>query len=216
MNVLTFDAYAEAGIDIESLSAAKYANSAKVVEAHQFPNAKQSDDDAKIAKQGSIENEPPLAEAPKFSGGLAAGNPLGCSTLAELATLAAAGPLPSKAEAAKASPIRCGLCGAEAGHMAAPVNPASWLCDRCWPSDPVEAAFQATERAALMEKRPADPDAEAHFMPASWDDAMYQPTSGARCRSCGAFSWWGDHAGWRCGTCHPAPPTHPGIERICT
>ncbi|GAB0112726.1 hypothetical protein [Acidisoma sp. C75] len=79
----------------------------------------------------------------------------------------------------------------------------------------IEAAFLATERAALMaegeglDARAAVP----HRLPPSWAEVTIEPTPGAHCVMSGDHRrWWTERVapkGWRCWACHP--PLHlPG------
>jgi hypothetical protein len=77
--------------------------------------------------------------------------------------------------------------------------------------DAIEAAFEATERAAIIaEGNHGNPAALVpHTLPSSWADPKIIPTSGARCFCCREARWWREAAepnGWRCVTCHP--PAH--------
>jgi hypothetical protein len=58
--------------------------------------------------------------------------------------------------------------------------------------------------------------------PPSWEDQTLRPTLGSRCGPCKGWRWWapqyptkdgtGIGPGWRCATCHPAPPGAATLE----
>jgi hypothetical protein len=107
----------------------------------------------------------------------------------------------------------CSRCGAPSRPFLAIINPDLWQCDTCWPACPNDAAYEATERAAIMtEAAPAAPI--PHHMPVSWSDATITPTPGARCRNCSGNRWWCEYDqpdGWRCAACHPG--NHLSVDR---
>ena len=110
-----------------------------------------------------------------------------------------------------ARPIPCTRCGAASEPMIEVVNPEGWICAACWPGEPNDAAYDATERAAIVtEGSPAA--AVPHHLPVSWADPTITPTPGARCRCCSGPTWWGDRLGWRCGRCHPPHGAGPVRE----
>jgi hypothetical protein len=78
-----------------------------------------------------------------------------------------------------------------------------------------EAAFLATERAALMaEGERLDARAVVpHRLPPSWAEVAIEPTAGASCVCCRGGRWWTEAEspkGWRCCICHP--PMHLPAE----
>lgn len=109
--------------------------------------------------------------------------------------------------------VPCAWCGTPSPSFTAIINPAGWQCDRCLPSDPSDAAYEAIERQGMIaEGDPALPVLVA--MPVSWADASLVPTPGAFCRNCTGRSWWCEldtPRGWRCGTCYPGD--HRPAER---
>ncbi|WP_376091226.1 hypothetical protein ACE7GA_21340 [Roseomonas sp. CCTCC AB2023176] len=102
---------------------------------------------------------------------------------------------------------------------------ARYACAReARPDDP-EAAAMAAHYAAPPSPAPytpasADPLRDglrraAMLRPPAWADAAAIPSPGARCSCCVGHRWWREtHAptGWRCTTCHPAPPGMNTVE----
>lgn len=78
-----------------------------------------------------------------------------------------------------------------------------------------DAAFEATERAAIIAERQHG-DARArivHKLPPAWGDVAVMPTAGARCYCCRGARWWCEAvepSGWRCAVCHPPGHLEPG------
>jgi len=92
-----------------------------------------------------------------------------------------------------------------------------------------DAAFEATERAALMVEGASQPilphparvkpqskrEGACHILPPAWGDAAVIPTPGARCYCCLGARWWcevAEPSGWRCAVCHP--PGHLGAGAV--
>lgn len=80
-----------------------------------------------------------------------------------------------------------------------------------------DAAFEATERAAIIaERQHGNPRARVrHTLPLAWGDVGVMPTPGARCYCCLGARWWCESVeptGWRCAVCHP--PGHLELMQI--
>ncbi len=102
--------------------------------------------------------------------------------------------------------VPCSRCGTLSRPFMGVINPDLWQCDTCLPADPIDQAYEAIERQAIIaEGRPAETVLIA--TPVSWADASLIPTPGARCRCCSGSVWWTEPTspkGWRCATCYPA------------
>jgi hypothetical protein len=196
MSVLAFDPY----YDDTGPLGAKVAKPAKHKEIRHFSDAKAGSVVANHAKPPSRG----LASLAGTGEGLAIGNPQKTATLAGLAGLAVREPQSVKTYAATIVP--CSRCGTPSRPFIAVINPDLWQCDACLPADPIDQAFEAIERQAIIaEGRPAEPVLIA--MPVSWADASLIPTPGARCRNCKGNGWWCERdqpKGWRCSTCYPS------------
>ncbi len=101
--------------------------------------------------------------------------------------------------------VPCSRCATPSRPFIAVINPDLWQCDTCLPADPIDQAYEAIERQAIIaEGRPSE--TVLIDMPASWSDPSLIPTPGARCRCCNRSAWWCEASsprGWRCSTCHP-------------
>lgn len=205
MNVLAFNPYSD---EPHQLSA-KVAKPAKHEEIRQFSDAK--------AGGGAANQANPidggLASLAGVSESLSPANPQKTSTLAGLSGLAVSGPQTVKSDGSIIVP--CSRCGTPSRPFLAVINPDLWQCDACQPADPIDQAFEAIERQAIIaEGRPAE--TVLIDMPTSWSDPSLIPTPGARCRCCSGSAWWCEATspkGWRCSTCHPGDHLPAALRR---